>query len=112
MNSAQKLMIRLSLLTLLFSFCAASALGQTATAPGNANRAIGTITAISGNTVTLKTDSGTETSVTVQDSTRVVKTAPGQKDLKDATPIHLQDLQVGDRALVRGITESKALAAT
>ncbi len=38
----------------------------------------------------------------VQDSTRLVRTAPGQTTLKDAMPIRLQDLQVGDRMLVRG----------
>jgi len=50
----------------------------------------------------LTTDSGTEVNVLVQDSTRLIKTAPGQKNLKGATPIQLQDVQVGDRVLVRG----------
>lgn len=75
---------------------------QSSAAAPAAGRAIGTITAINGNTVTVKTDAGAEMNVTVEDSTRIVKLAPGQKDLKDATPIHLQDTQVGDRALVRG----------
>ena len=76
---------------------------QEAAAPNSApNRVIGTVTGINGNSVTLKTDSGTETTVTVPDAARIVKTEPGQKDLKSATPIHLQDIQVGDRALVRG----------
>jgi hypothetical protein len=35
-------------------------------------------------------------------STRMVRTAPGQKDLKDAAPAQLQDVQVGDRILARG----------
>lgn len=73
-----------------------------ATTPKAAHATIGTVTAIQGNTITVKADSGTETSFTVQDSTRIVKTLPGQKDLKGATVIRLQDLQVGDRALVRG----------
>jgi len=74
-------------------------------APGespNSARAVGSITGISGSTVTLKSDSGVETKITVDDSTRIVKAAPGQRDLKDATALHLQDLQVGDRALARG----------
>ena len=100
------------LLTLLFSFGITRASAQATSANPNANRAIGTITAINGNTVALRTDSGTETSVAVQDSTRIVKTAPGQKDLTGATVIHLQDLQVGDRALVRGVAENNSLAAT
>lgn len=65
-----------------------------------ATRAVGTITAISGNTVTLKTDAGSEIAIQVEDQTRMVRTEPGQKDLKNATPIHLPDLQVGDRILV------------
>ena len=81
-------------------------IGVTAQEPPAANpaagRAMGTVTAISGNSVTLKSDSGTQTTVTVPDTARIVKTEPGQKDLKNATPIHLQDVQVGDRALVRG----------
>jgi len=63
---------------------------------------VGTIKAISGNTVTLTTDAGTDVTVLVQDTTKLVRIAPGQKDLKDATPIRLQDVQAGDRILVRG----------
>jgi hypothetical protein len=40
--------------------------------------------------------------VLVQDAAKLVRIAPGQKDLKDATLIQLQDLQPGDRILVRG----------
>src|SRR5579872_7355479 len=107
-------MIRLSFLTLLFCFCVARASAQTPSVSGSANRAIGTVTAINGSTLTLKGDSGVETSITVGDSTRIVKTAPGQNDLKDATLIHLEDLQVGDRALVRGTPAAgtNSLAAT
>jgi len=50
----------------------------------------------------LTTDAGTDVTVLVQDATKLVRIAPGQKDLKDATPIQLQDVQVGDRILVRG----------
>ena len=65
-------------------------------------RPVGTIKAISGNTITLTSDGGTDVTVLVQDTTNLVRIAPGQKDLKDATPIQLQDVQVGDRILVRG----------
>src|SRR6267142_2672395 len=65
-------------------------------------RPVGTIKAISGNTITLTRDGGTDVTVLVQDTTKLVRIAPGQKDLKDATPIQLQDVQVGDRILVRG----------
>jgi hypothetical protein len=51
--------------------------------------------------------------VTVQDSTRMVRTEPGAKDLKNAVPVTLQDLQSGDRILVRGKTsdDGKSLVA-
>jgi hypothetical protein len=50
----------------------------------------------------LTTDAGSDVTVLVQDATKLVRIAPGQKDLKDATPIQLQDVQPGDRILVRG----------
>ncbi len=67
-----------------------------------AARPVGTIQSISGNTITLTTDAGSDVTVQVQDSTKLVRIAPGQKDLKDATPIQLADMQPGDRILVRG----------
>ena len=67
-----------------------------------AARPVGTIKSISGNTLTLTTDAGSDVTVQVQDTTKLVRIAPGQKDLKDATPIQLQDVQPGDRILVRG----------
>ena len=70
--------------------------------PSAGVRPIGTIKAIENNTITLTTDSGPELQVLVQDSTRLLRIEPGQKDLKGATPVQLQDLQDGDRILVRG----------
>jgi hypothetical protein len=67
-----------------------------------ATRPVGTIKLISGNTITLTTDAGSDVTVLVQDTTKLVRIAPGQKDLKDAAPIQLQDVQAGDRILVRG----------
>ena len=75
---------------------------QQTSAQNAAARPVGTIKSISGNMITLTTDVGSEVSILVQDGTRLVRVAPGQKDLKDAAPIHLQDLQVGDRLLIRG----------
>jgi Domain of unknown function (DUF5666) len=79
-----------------------------------ASRPVGTVKSISGNSLILATDTGAEITVTVEDSTRLVKTAPGQRDLASATPIKLQDLQVGDRILVRGTPsdDSKSIAAS
>ena len=76
--------------------------------------ALGTIKSISGNSLILASDAGVETNVDVRDSTKIVRIAPGQKDLKDAQPIALTDLQVGDRILVRGKLgdDNKTFAAT
>lgn len=63
---------------------------------------VGAVKAISGNVITLATDAGPTLKVVVQDSARLVRVSPGQRDLKDAAPIQLQDVQVGDRILARG----------
>jgi hypothetical protein len=65
-------------------------------------RPVGTIKSISGNTITLTTETGSDVTVQVQETTKFVRIAPGQKDLKDATLIQLADVQPGDRILVRG----------
>src|SRR3989441_4394452 len=63
---------------------------------------VGTIKVISGNTITLTTNAGSDVTVVVQETAKLVRIAPGQKDLKDAVPIQLQELLPGDRILVRG----------
>jgi hypothetical protein len=92
------------------------AAGQAQAAPAQAASAkqLGTIKAISGSTITLTTDAGASITIQVDDGTRMVRTAPGQTDLKGATVIHVQDLQVGDRILVRGkpSDDAKTIAAT
>jgi hypothetical protein len=75
----------------------AQAAQQTATA-----RPVGTIKSISGNSITLTTDTGTDVNIVIQEGARLVGVAPGQKDLNGASPLQLQDLQIGDRLLVRG----------
>ena len=63
---------------------------------------LGSIREISGSSLMLMTDQGEEFLVRVQPGARLLRLAPGQTDLKDATTIQLLDLQVGDRVLVRG----------
>jgi hypothetical protein len=86
---------------------ASEATGASATA-----RHIGSIKAIAGNVITLTPDSGPEIEVTVQTSTHIVRIAPGEKTLKNASPVQLQDLQVGDRILVAGKAADDAKAIT
>jgi hypothetical protein len=75
---------------------------QESAATGAATRRIGAVKAVNGAVITLTPDSGSDLKVTVQPATRIVRIAPGEKDLKNATPIQLQDVQVGDRVLVGG----------
>jgi hypothetical protein len=67
-----------------------------------AGRSLGTIKTISGNAITLTTDAGATVNVTVDDSTRLLRIEPGEKDLKNAVKISLTDLQPGDRILAVG----------
>lgn len=64
-------------------------------------RFLGTVTAISGTTLTLKTDSGQSYQVEVPAAAAIKRIAPGQKDLSTAETIQFSDLAVGDRALVK-----------
>jgi len=75
---------------------------QESAATGAATRRIGAVKAVNGTVIILTPDSGSDLNVTVQPATRIVRIAPGEKDLKNATPIQLQDVQVGDRVLVGG----------
>src|ERR1700686_3751674 len=63
---------------------------------------LGTIKTINGNAIILAQESGPHVTLNVQPNARVLRIAPGDKDLKNAAPIQLQDLQVGDTIRVRG----------
>jgi hypothetical protein len=82
-------------------------------AQASVTQSLGTVKAINGNVITLTLDAGTDVTVNVQDTTKIVQVAPGQKDLKTATAIHVTDLQVGDRILVRSraADDAKSIAA-
>jgi hypothetical protein len=102
---------------LTFALLVRAAVQDTAAQPppsGSKVRAVGTIKSISANTITLTTDSGSEVTVVIQPSTKLMRMAPGQTDLKQAAPIQLQDLQVGDRLLAGGTSADggKSVTAT
>jgi hypothetical protein len=74
---------------------------------------VGAIKTANGNVLTLAADaSGPEITVTVQPSARLLRLG-ADKDVKNATPIQLQDLQVGDtiRARGQGSDDGKSIAA-
>jgi hypothetical protein len=83
-------------------------------APAAVVRRVGTVKSINGMTITLALDSGPEVSVIVQPATRMMRVPPGEKDLKNATPVQLTELQVGDRLLVagKGSDDAKSLTAS
>jgi hypothetical protein len=90
-------MAALAALVLSFAF-SFGALAQTA------SRSLrGAITAINGNTLTVKTDTGESHQVTVAADTDLKRIEPGQTSLSGAAAITLSDLAVGDRILVRGL---------
>ena len=64
-------------------------------------RFVGTITAISGTTLTVKTDADGAHQVNVPAGAPIKRIAPGQKDLSTAETIQFSDLAIGDRALVK-----------
>ena len=87
---------------------AAPAPQQTPAPAAAGTRAVGTIKSVVDTTVTLATDSGAELKIVLQPDTKILRVAPGQQDIKQATPIAASDLQTGDRILVRGKTADDA----
>ena len=91
--------------SILLAFCAFLLLSGPSTVPAQTPRtppALGTIQSISPDSLKLKTDSGTELNVQLPSGVLVFRIPPGSKDLRQAVPIKLTDLQPGDRILVRG----------
>jgi len=82
-------------LTMAFLPMALQAGAQTAT------RFMGTITAIDGNTLTVKVDANGDRRILVPTDVPIKRIAPGQKDLSTAESIQFGDLASGDRVLVK-----------
>ncbi len=97
-------------------FCALAAvcfLGAAAWSQSAPGVALGTVKSISGNAIILATDAGDTVNVTVADNARLLRIAPGETDLKKASPLALTDVQAGDHIRVRGkpSADSKSIAA-
>jgi uncharacterized membrane protein YgcG len=71
-------------------------------------RFIGTVTALSGDSLTVKTDAGQSYQVTVPASAVLKRIEPGERDLSKAVTMALTDLAVGDRTLVKVDPDSPA----
>jgi hypothetical protein len=98
MNRIWKLVVWLALTA---SICIAAPL-QAQTQQDATARKVGTVKSLTGKALVLKPDSGPDVNVILVDGVRILRLAPGQTDLKSATPMTLPEVQVGDRMLVRG----------
>jgi hypothetical protein len=65
-------------------------------------KAVGVIKGIEADSITIAAESGGEVAAKLTGSTKILGVPPGEKDLKNAIALQAQDLQPGDRVLVRG----------
>jgi hypothetical protein len=89
------------LLSAFFTLHSATLLTAQQPAPA-APRVMGTIQSINGKSLTVVSDAGTASTISIEDATKLLQIEPGKTDLKEATPLAFSDLQPGDRVLVRG----------
>jgi hypothetical protein len=75
-------------------------------------RFLGTVTAVSGNTLTIKTDAGEVHQVDVPSTASLKQIEPGAKDLSSALTIEFGSLATGDRVLVKFDSNAPAGTAT
>ena len=68
------------------------------------SKAVGVIKSIQADSITVAAESGGEGDIIAKltGSTKILRVPPGEKDLKNAIALQAQDLQPGDRVLVRG----------
>ena len=94
-RAKQKPMVWVAALALMLAGTAAVRAQQ-----AGASRVLGTVESASGSTVVVKTDAGASEKVTVPDTARILRTAPGQKTLAGATKITVDEIGAGDRVLM------------
>jgi len=88
-------------LAMLGAVCAIAQTSPPAAAAAKTPPILGTIKAITGESLTVATDAGAETKVTVTPVTKLLRVPPGSKDLSQAESIPFSEFQQGDRVLVR-----------
>ncbi|MGA7294139.1 MAG: hypothetical protein WBW53_06365 [Terriglobales bacterium] len=74
----------------------------TAPAPAQIAKAVGTIKSVQADTIIVSPESGGDVTAKLLSSTKILRVPPGEKTLQNATTLQPQDLQPGDRVLVRG----------
>ena len=96
------LMANLSAAVVAFGLCWPASAQTPVSGDAQVTRIVGTIKSTQAESLTLTPDSGGEVTAKLSSSTKILRVPPGEKDLKNATPLQAQDLQPGDRVLVRG----------
>ncbi len=85
------------------------------TSPAPRSRVIGAVSAVdaTANLLSIKTDAGDIYAVSASPETKLLRLAPGERDLSKAQPIQFTDIAVGDRVLAQGPVKDaeKTLAA-
>ncbi len=95
-SAMRRSLLIISLVLVAFFLAAPLVLAQAPT-----TRFVGTITAISGTTISVKTDADGIRQVDVPSTTIIKRISPGQKDLSAADTLQFSDLETGDRVLVK-----------
>jgi hypothetical protein len=90
--------MRISWLVAFAVLACGSAIRMDGQAP---SRFVGSITGITVNTLTVKTDAGDQRQFDVPEDAVLKRIAPGEKDLSKAAAITFAELAVGDRVLVK-----------
>lgn len=72
---------------------------QSPTTAASPSRVVGSVTAINGQVITVKPDSGAPVTFTVGENAKILETQPGAKTLAGAAAIPLSGIAVGDRVL-------------
>jgi len=98
-----------SCLVAVAGLCGANAqTSGSATGPASIVKAVGTIKSVQADSITVAVETGGEVTAKLAATTNILRVPPGEKDLKNATALEAQDLQPGDRVLVRGPATSEA----
>jgi hypothetical protein len=69
-------------------------------------KTVGTIKGIQADSITIASEAGGDVTAEFTSATKILRVPPGEKDLKNASVLQAQDLQPGDRVLVRGQASS------
>jgi co-chaperonin GroES (HSP10) len=109
-RSIRSTLVKACLLTAIFSVsilapvaCAFAQATPASNAPAaQVSKAVGVLKTVQADSITLASESGGDVTAKLTATTKILRVPPGEKDLKNATPLQPQDLQPGDRVLVRG----------